>query len=345
MVTDVYQWALTDLTDRLADQNSHIGGLQGGGRYRGAVRHTFLQRTFLALAVVVLGAGCSQPPAPPAPATFQADVKYAQVGDVKLAYYVRGEGKPLLMINGYISTMSLWDPLLVEELAKGHQLILFDNRGVGLSSDTAANNTTIPQMADDAAGLIKALGLNKPDILGWSMGARIGQQLLIRHPDLVDKAVLAAANPGGSQGVPADKAVEDKLNDPNISDDQKLALLFPPGDGEEALAEEIYSRILAAGKQGSAPDDFTVSKETALRQNRARTTLWDADESNFADLKNIKNPVLLTDGRDDVVDKPVNSANMARQIPFSWLAFFDGGHAFLFQQHEKFAATVDAFLK
>ena len=224
------------------------------------------------MAVVGLCAGCTKPPAPPAPpapAAFQADVKYAQVGDVKLAYYVRGEGKPLLMINGYISTMSLWDPLLVEELAKGHQLILFDNRGVGLSSDTAANNTTIPQMADDAAGLIKALGLNKPDILGWSMGARIGQQLLIRHPDLVDKAVLAAANPGGSQGVPADKAVEDKLNDPNISDDQKLALLFPPGDGEEALAEEIYSRILAAGKQGSAPDDFTVSKETALRQNRA----------------------------------------------------------------------------
>lgn len=83
--------------------------------------------------------------------TFQADVKYAQVGDVKLAYYVRGEGKPLLMINGYISTMSLWDPLLIEELAKNHQLIVFDNRGVGLSSDTGANNTTIPQMADDAA--------------------------------------------------------------------------------------------------------------------------------------------------------------------------------------------------
>ena len=300
------------------------------------------------MAVVGLCAGCAKPPAPPAPpapATFQADVKYAQVGDVKLAYYVRGEGKPLLMINGYISTMSLWDPLLIEELAKNHQLIVFDNRGVGLSSDTTANNTTIPQMADDAAGLINALGLNKPDILGWSMGARIAQQLLIRHPESVGKAVLAAANPGGSQGVPADKAVEDKLNDPNVPDDQKLALLFPPGDGEEALAEEIYSRILAAGKQGSAPDDFTVSKETALRQNRARTTLWDADESNFANLKNITNPVLLTDGRDDVVDKPVNSVNMARQIPFSWLAFFDGGHAFLFQEHEKFAATVDAFLK
>ena len=94
-----------------------------------------------------------------------------------------------------------------------------------------------------------------------------------------------------------------------------------------------------------APEDFDVSKQTTERQVRARTTLWNADESNFTALKNIKNPVLVADGRDDVVDKPVNSVNMARQIPFSWLAFFDGGHAFLFQEHEKFAATVNAFLK
>ena len=91
----------------------------------------------------------SEPKANP---EFKAEVKYAQVGDVRLAYYVRGEGKPLVMINGFISTMSLWDPLLIEDLAKHRQLILFDNRGVGLSTDTKENATTIPQMADDAAG-------------------------------------------------------------------------------------------------------------------------------------------------------------------------------------------------
>ena len=68
---------------------------------------------------------------------FKPDVKFAQVGDVKLAYYIRGQGKPLVMINGFVSTMSLWDPLLIEELSKNRQLILFDNRGVGLSTDTA----------------------------------------------------------------------------------------------------------------------------------------------------------------------------------------------------------------
>lgn len=301
---------------------------------------TVLKRLVLTATVVGLCAGCS---GSPGQAAFRPDVKYAQVGDVKLAYYTRGEGKPLVLINGFVSTMSLWDPLLVEELAAHHQLVFFDNRGVGLSTDTAENKTTIPQMADDAAGLIAALGLDKPDILGWSMGARIGQQLLVRHPDAVDKAVLAAANPGGSRGVPADKAVEDKLNDPNVPLDQKLDLLVPRGD--ESEAEKVYDRILAAAKNGTAPEDFTVSTQTTARQDRARTTLWDADETNFNDLKNVKNPVLLTDGRDDVVDKPVNSAIIAGQIPFSWLAFFDGGHAFLFQQHEKFAATVEAFLK
>ena len=276
---------------------------------------------------------------------FRPEIKYAQVGDVKLAYYVRGEGKPLLMINGFVSTMSLWDPLLLEELSKNRQLVIFDNRGVGQSTDTAENKTTIPQMADDAAGLIQALGLEKPDVLGWSMGARIVQQLLIRHPDLVNKAVLAAPNPGGSNNIPADKDVEDKLNNPDLSDEQKLSLLVPPGPDNLKIAQEIFGRIQAAAKAGSAPDDFTVSKETTLRQDRARTTLWSADEENYNNLKNIRNSVLVADGRYDVIDKPENSLIIAGQIPFSWLAFFEGGHAFLFQDYKRFAQTVDAFLQ
>ncbi len=300
----------------------------------------FLARSILAIAAAAFCLGMASP----SRADFKLEIKYAQVGDVKLAYYVRGQGKPLVMVNGFISTMGLWDPLLVEELAKTRQLILFDNRGVGESTDTAENNTTIPQMADDAAGLIEALGLEKPDVLGWSMGARIVQQLLIRHPDAVGKAVLAAANPGGSHNVPADKDVEDKLNDPNVPMEQKLSLAFPPGPENELAVKEVFGRILAAGKNGTAPNEFTVSKQTTERQDRARTTLWSADEENYDDLKTITTPVLVTDGRYDVIDKPINSVIIAGQIPFAWLAFFDGGHAFLFQDYKKFAATVNVFL-
>ncbi len=116
-----------------------------------------MKRTLLTLGLAVLSTTLR--------ADFKPKIKFADVNDVKLAYYNRGEGEPLLLINGFMSTMSMWDPIMVEELAKNHQLILFDNRGVGLSTDTKENNTTIPQMADDAAALIKALGFEKANVL------------------------------------------------------------------------------------------------------------------------------------------------------------------------------------
>ena len=273
------------------------------------------------------------------------EVKFAEVNGVKLAYYTRGQGEPLLMINGFLSTMSLWDPALLDELSKENQLVLFDNRGVGFSSDTNENKTTIPQMADDAAGLAKALGLDKVNILAWSMGARIGQQLLIRHPELVGKAVLCAANPGGRHQIPASKDVESKLNNPNVPEMEKLGLVFTNNEAGRKAASDVLGRIRSAVTAGKMPNDFAVSKETTIRQDNARTTLWIKDQANYRQLKNIKVPVLVTDGRYDVIDIPKNSELIANQIPYAWLAYFDGGHAFLFQDYKKFADTVNVFLK
>ena len=278
-------------------------------------------------------------------ADFKPEIKYAEVNDVKLAYYIRGEGEPLLLINGFMSTMSLWDPIMVEELAKTHQLILFDNRGVGMSTDTTENNTTIPQMADDAAALLKALGFEKANILGWSMGARIAQQLLIRHPDLIDKAILCAANPGGKYQDAATPDVEGKLNNPDLPDDEKIALTFTDDAEGKQAATDALARLKAAVAAGIFPNDFATSKETVERQDRARTTLWTADNSNFENLKNIKVPVLVADGRSDIIDPPKNSTMIANQIPFAWLAFFQGGHAFVFQSSKQLSATINAFLQ
>lgn len=278
-------------------------------------------------------------------AQFKPEVKTINVGDIKMAYYIRGQGKPLVMINGYISTMSLWDPALLDELAKHHQLILFDNRGVGLSTDTKENNTTIPQMADDAAALIKKLGYEKADILAWSMGARIGQQLLIRHPNMVRKAVLCSANPGGKYADKTTESVEEKLNNPNTPNMEKIGLVFTDNEQGKLAAKNCLARLKAAVAAGTIPNDFTVSKETEVRQNRARTILWSNDNENFNALKTIKNPVLLADGRYDVIDLPKNSLIIANQIPYAWVAFLPGGHAFLFQAHKQFADLVDVFLQ
>jgi pimeloyl-ACP methyl ester carboxylesterase len=278
-------------------------------------------------------------------AQFKAEVKYAQVGEVSLAYYTRGQGDPMILINGYSATMSMWDPALIEELSKNNTLILFDNRGIGLSSDTKENKTTIAQMADDAAGLVQALGYKKTNVLGWSMGARVAQQFLIRHPDLVIKGILCAPNPGGKYQVKANKKTEEELNNPHLSVMENVALLFPNNESGRQAAKDALAREQAAKVAGTIPDDFVISKESKLRQTRARTTLWDADNKNFVDLKNIKVPVLVADGQYDILDVPKNSQIIANQIPYAWLAFFDGGHAFLFQQHQKFAQTVNAFLR
>ncbi len=280
-----------------------------------------------------------------AQAQEKPEIKYAQVNDVKLAYYLKGKGEPMILIMGYAGTLSAWDPALLDELAKNNQLIIFDNRGAGLSTDTKENHTTIPQMADDAAGLVKALGYKKVNVFSWSMGARIGQQLVIRHPGLVNKVILCAPNPGGKYQIAISKQVGEELNNPSLSPMENFELLFPITPDGKAAAKVVYERFMAAKAAGAIPDDFLVSKETKARQVRARITLWDADNQNYKDLKNIKVPVLVADGREDIIDNPKNSVVIANQIPFAWLAFYEGGHAFLFQSYKKFSETVNVFLQ
>ncbi|MCS5698884.1 alpha/beta hydrolase [Cyanobium sp. FGCU-52] len=307
------------------------------------MKHPWIQRLVVIVAIACLWAGSAL--AAPAPAGFRPEVKFAQVGDIRMAYYTRGQGEPLLMINGFLSTMSLWDPLMLDELAKEHQLILFDNRGAGLSTDTPQNHTTIQQMADDAAGLARSLGYTKVNVLAYSMGARIGQQLLIRHPDLVAQAVLCAADPGGRHHIPAAADVEARLNDPRTPEIDKIALTFTSDEAGRQAARAVVARLRAAVEAGTVPNDFSIPRRTIERQDRARTVLWSRDDSNFRALATIRVPVLVTDGRSDVIDPPRNSLLIATQIPFSWLAFFEGGHAFLFQSYQQFADTVNVFLR
>lgn len=169
-------------------------------------------------------------------------------------------------------------------------------------------------MADDAAGLIRALGLEKANVLAYSLGARIGQQLLIRYPDLVAKAVLAEANPGGDKADSAAEDVEAKLNNPDVPNPKKIALCFTDdAEGREA-AKDTVERLKAAVAAGTIPDDFAVSKEIIARQTRARTVLWSGSNENFDALRNIRIPVLLTDGRSDVIDPPKNSLTIANPV-------------------------------
>lgn len=274
----------------------------------------------------------------------EIEVKKVQVGQIEMAYYTRGSGPPLVMINGFRSTMSMWDPALLELLEKKYELILFDNRGVGFSTDTAENQTTIPQMADDTFGLIRALGLNHVCVLGWSMGGRIAQQLAVRHPEIVEKLILCATNAGGSHSVSPSDDVLKKLNSPESTTEEKLSLLFPDSPEGKAAGLSYYARLSRAIESGSVPRDVQVSKQTIERQTIARGASWNQSEANYKALADIKIPTLVADGIEDVINPPKNARIIADKIPFAWSAFFDGGHAFLFQDAKRFSDLVTVFL-
>jgi pimeloyl-ACP methyl ester carboxylesterase len=135
------------------------------------------------------------------------------------------------------------------------------------------------------------------------------------------------------------------LNNPDLSVMGNIELLFPNNEAGKQAAKEAMARVNKAKANGSIPNDFNVPKETKIRQDRARNALWDADTQNYLDLKNLKMPVMVADGRFDILDVPKNSQIIANQIPFAWLAYFDGGHGFMYQQHKRFAETVNAFMR
>jgi len=274
----------------------------------------------------------------------RADIKKVKVGDVELAYYTRGSGEPLIMIMGFRGTMAAWDPALLELLEKKYQLILFDNRGVGFSTDTPANETSIEQMANDTAGLMKALGIEKAHILGWSMGSRIAIQLALNNPEMVDHLILCSPSPGGMHKTPLESTnAYKKLTTPLITPEEILAIIFPQTEQGKEASDAYVRRLMAGIASGNVPNDMLVDKETVKRQALA-LVVWEKDQRIPDKLKEIKNQTLVTGGGLDDLDSPENIVLVASKIPLAWSAFFrEAGHNFISQDHERFADLVMLF--
>ena len=157
-------------------------------------------------------------------------VQTTPVGDIKIAYKIYGHGEPLIMIMGFSGTMDFWDARVIKKLAEHYQVIVFDNRGMGLTSDSP-KEYTIKLFADDTAGLMKAIKIKRAHILGWSMGTNIAQELVLDYPEMTDKLILYAADPGGQEAIQPIPEVMQKLNDTSGTTRERglrsLAILFP----------------------------------------------------------------------------------------------------------------------
>ena len=249
------------------------------------------------------------------------------------------------MNMGSGSTMSEWDPGLLELLAKHHRLIIYDYRGIGRSSRISPRGLTIERLADDAVGLLDALEIERADVLGWSLGGFVAQQIAIRRPDRVGKLVLAATNPGGSRttfGPPRAQRID---SDPHATDRQVLSVNFPHTPAGRRAGRSFLRRLESAADAGTIPNDFTVPRSGFEAQSSAESRWYDEQRQPRTSSLLLSMPVMIATGRLDELTPPANSRLIARQDPRLAAALFDdAGHAFLFQDRRRFARYVDALI-
>lgn len=251
------------------------------------------------------------------------EVHTVRVNGVDLGYRTVGEGKPLLLIMGYGGSMDFWEPQMIRFLSHSHQVIMYDNRGVGESS-ADSRSFSIDLFASDAFALVHELGFKKVDVLGWSMGAIVAAQLAAKHPEEVDKLILYG---GACERGPVMAAL-DRMN--AFSADQFQDNFFP------AAWVRSHPAAFDNFPKTAAPDAEIVS-----RQYKALSD-WHGSKDL---LPSIKSPTLILCGENDWVTPVDQSLKMARLIPGSWLARFKGaGHWLMFQYPIGIAETIDNFL-
>jgi pimeloyl-ACP methyl ester carboxylesterase len=240
-------------------------------------------------------------------------------------------------LNGLAATSADWDPSFIDRLASSNELILVDNRGIGSSTDTG-KPFDIAQLADDAAHVVEALGLERASVLGWSMGGFVAQTLALQHPDRVNKLILLSTDQGGTDADRASAAVWSQLIDtsgtPHEQARRLLSLLFPSG-----VAESFYRQfgdIVAAARARLSPD--------LLNRQAAAMDAWHRNGVR-CQLREISGPVLIATGTKDVVIPPSNALKLVNAIPGAWLAQFPGaGHAFTSQYPRPLADLINTFL-
>ena len=260
-------------------------------------------------------------------------VKKVHAGDIDIAYKEAGSGYPLVLIMGSGSTMDFWSHALISDLARDNHVIIFDNRGIGATS-TSDQEFSIKLFADDTANLLKALNIEKANVLGWSMGAYIAQELALNYPDKVNRLILYAAEAGGEKAV-HNPDVMAQLSDPSGTERERgerlLKLIFP----STWLKDNPDPRKYMPTSTGPVLPDSIKNQGIACWK-------W---AGTFDRLSQIKVPVLLIAGTEDLITPPQNSIMMAEKIPGAWLVQVNGaGHGLMFQYPERFAEIVGLFL-
>jgi pimeloyl-ACP methyl ester carboxylesterase len=270
-----------------------------------------------------------------------APTRYIDVDGARLAYRRFGKpgGVPLILCQHFVGTMDSWDPKVVDGLARGREVILFDNAGVAASGGTVP--TTIEGMANYAAGLLRALDVRQADVLGFSMGSLVAQQLALEHPETVRRVILIGSGPRAGVGMasltPEFQEMLGKKHD--NPDDLLLDVFFTPSASSQAAGRAFVQRLHAR----TADRDKNIDDKVAPAQVAAFSAWGKAQDDGY--LKQIRQPALVVSGSHDIVHYTVNSYDLQQKLPNAQLVVYpDSNHGSIYQYPDQFLAQATLFL-
>jgi pimeloyl-ACP methyl ester carboxylesterase len=247
-------------------------------------------------------------------------------------------GVPLVLLNHWGAVLDNFDPRIVDGLAATHHVIAIDYRGIGLSGGSAPR--TIDEMARDVIAMIRAMGFGSIDLLGFSLGGFVAQDVVLKAPSLVRKLILTGTGPAGGEGIARVGAISWPLIIKGLLTfrDPKTYLFFTGTPNGRASARDFLAR-LSERKTGR---DKGPSPRAFLRQ-LAAIQAWGRQTPQ--DLGRIKIPVLVANGDKDIMVPTANSADLASRIPDAELVIYpDAGHGGIFQNHAQFVQKALGFL-
>ncbi|WP_406512880.1 alpha/beta hydrolase [Streptomyces sp. NBC_00161] len=279
----------------------------------------------------------------PTPTSYKdAPTRSVSVRGVDFVYRQLGpqDGVPLILLNHLAAVLDNWDPRVVDGLATRRRVITFDNRGVGASGGSTPD--TIEAMARDAVLFIRALGLDRVDLLGLSMGGFIAQVIAAEEPQLVRRLILAGTGPAGGPGIDKVTALtlRDTLKGALTRQDPKQFLFFTDTESGRRAGRALLERL----KERTEDRDKAISLSSFRAQLKA-IRRWGLQPP--ADLSRIAHPVLVANGESDRMVPSENTFDLAARLPRGELAplYPDAGHGGIFQYHDEFVATALEFLQ
>jgi pimeloyl-ACP methyl ester carboxylesterase len=272
-----------------------------------------------------------------------ANLTVSAANGVDHAYRDTGgrEGRlPLVLLQHFRGNLDNWDPALIDALASTRRVVTFDNAGVGGS--TGRTPDTVEAMARDAIAFITALQLGQVDLLGFSIGSFVAQEIALTRPAIVRKLVLASSAPQGAAGMHGWAAdVIGAVGTPQTSPDAYLQVFFTPSEPSRLAGQQALKRMY-----GRTDDrDKATTWDTREAQYDAVCRWGIPDHALLQRLSCLRLPVFVANGDRDPMILPHYSYLLAGLIPQAQIKIYpDAAHGFLFQHHAAFADDVQVFL-